>query len=268
MAEYSNPEKRLDYIDIDPFGSSVPYISYALKALRKDGVIAATSTDMAPLCGVHSKACYRHYGAKPLRTEYCHELAVRILCGFITVTAARVDLAVKILFCHSTDHYIRTYIQISKGAEKANKSISQLGFVYHCFKCLNRKFVFEPFPNLTATCNICGAKLNFAGPLWLGELHNKDTVKEIFDDLSMRKLGQRRRVWKILEKILGEIDAPPTYFVLTHLCDSLDIPTPQYSKVLKKIRSLGYSAVPTHFHSSGIKTDIPLEKFQTILKEE
>lgn len=265
LTEFSTPNQRFDYIDIDPFGSPVPYILYTLKALRKDGVLAATATDMAPLCGVHSKACFRHYGAKPLRTEYCHELAIRILYGFIAVTAARIDLAVKPLLCHSTDHYIRIYTQIFRGAEKADESLSKLGYVYHCFKCLNRKVDFETFPNKKMNCENCKAPMDFAGPLWLGELHDMEIVKEVIKEVSHRKkLGQKRRVEKILQKILGEIKAPPTYYVLNHFCDFLNVQTPPYLEVLRKIHTLGYRVIQTHFNPQGIKTDIPLERFRSI----
>lgn len=266
LAEFSNPKQRFDYIDIDPFGSPVPYIPYALKALRKDGVLAATATDMAPLCGVHSKACFRHYGVKPLRTEYCHELAVRILCSFIATTAAKSDLAVKPLLCHSTDHYIRVYIQIAKGAEKADESLNQLGYLYHCFKCLNRKTTLEPFPNIGITCENCGAQMDFAGPLWLGELHDLDTVKKVIREVSRREtLGQKKRIEKILQNILGEIKAPQTYYALSHFCDFVNVSTPPYLEVLKKIQAQGYKAASTHFNHLGIKTDIPVEKFRSLL---
>ncbi len=69
LSSYAAPRKRFDYVDIDPFGSPVPYIDSALRALRNGGLLALTATDMAPLCGVHAKACLRKYGGKPLRTE-------------------------------------------------------------------------------------------------------------------------------------------------------------------------------------------------------
>jgi len=70
----ASPKKRFDIIDIDPFGTPTPYLDSAFRALKNKGLIAVTATDLAPLCGVHSKACLRKYGGKPLRTEYCHEL--------------------------------------------------------------------------------------------------------------------------------------------------------------------------------------------------
>jgi len=100
------PHKRFDAIDVDPFGSPVPYLDSAVRALRNNGLLALTATDMAPLCGVHPKACIRKYGGKPLRTEYCHELAVRLLAGYLATTAAKYDISIHMLFSHSTGHYV------------------------------------------------------------------------------------------------------------------------------------------------------------------
>ncbi|RLI14071.1 hypothetical protein DRO41_06375, partial [Candidatus Bathyarchaeota archaeon] len=87
LSSYGAPRKRFDAIDIDPFGSPTPYIDSAVRALRSGGLLALTATDMAPLCGVYPKACIRKYGGKPLRTEYCHEIAVRLLAGCLATTA-------------------------------------------------------------------------------------------------------------------------------------------------------------------------------------
>ena len=75
----ASPKKRFDIVDVDPFGTPAPYLDSALRAIRNNGLLASTATDLAPLCGVHVKACIRKYGGRPLRTEYCHELAVRLL---------------------------------------------------------------------------------------------------------------------------------------------------------------------------------------------
>ncbi len=78
LSSNASPKKRFDIVDLDPFGTPVPYLDSAFRALKNKGLIAATATDLAPLCGVHAKACLRKYGGKPIRTEYCHEVAVRL----------------------------------------------------------------------------------------------------------------------------------------------------------------------------------------------
>src|SRR4030043_214024 len=115
------PRKRFDIINVDPFGSPVPYLDSAVRALRNKGVLAITATDLAPLCGVHVKACVRKYGGKPLRTEYCHELAVRLLAGCIATVAAKHDIGIRVVFTHNVEHYIRVYATMRYGAKKTDE---------------------------------------------------------------------------------------------------------------------------------------------------
>ncbi|MEM2119134.1 MAG: tRNA (guanine(10)-N(2))-dimethyltransferase, partial [Candidatus Bathyarchaeia archaeon] len=133
------PHKRFDVIDVDPFGSPVPYLDSAVRALRNHGLIALTATDMAPLCGVHPKACIRKYGGKPLRAEYCHELAIRLLAGCLATVAAKHEMGINPVFSHNAEHYIRLYATVEYGVKNADESLRSMGFVFHCFKCFHRE---------------------------------------------------------------------------------------------------------------------------------
>ena len=146
----ASPKKRFDIIDIDPFGTPAPYLDSAFRAIRNGGLVAATATDLAPLCGVHAKACVRKYGGKPMRTEYCHELAVRLLTGCAATLAAKHDVGVRVVFSHSSEHYIRVYLQIAYGAQKGDESVRNLGYILHCFNCLHRETAQRPL----AICNV------------------------------------------------------------------------------------------------------------------
>ena len=165
----ASPKKRFDIIDIDPFGTPVPYLDSAFRALKNKGLLAATATDLAPLCGVHAKACLRKYGGKPMRTEYCHELAVRLLAGCMVFLAAKHDIGIRILFSHSTDHYIRVYIKIAYGCQKADESLKNTGYILHCFSCMHREPVNQIFARNTQ-CPECNGKMEYAGPLWIGNI--------------------------------------------------------------------------------------------------
>jgi tRNA (guanine26-N2/guanine27-N2)-dimethyltransferase len=42
------PHRRFDIVDVDPFGSPVPYLDSAVRALRNKGLLAATATTRKP----------------------------------------------------------------------------------------------------------------------------------------------------------------------------------------------------------------------------
>ncbi len=264
---YGAPRKRFDAIDIDPFGSPVPYLDSAIRALRNGGLLALTATDMAPLCGVHPKACIRKYGGKPLRTEYCHELAVRLLAGCLATTAAKHDISTRIVFSHSTSHYIRIYAIIKYGAKKADESIKNMGYILHCFKCFHRETAKGLIVELSRNCGECGSRIEIAGPLWLGKIFDKqfcDFMEKEAEDMAFK---QEERIQKILTLIRNEAGAPITYYVLDRLCDRLALPVPSVKKVFEALRKAGFEAYLTHFNSKGIRADASATSMKELLRK-
>ena len=257
LSRYAAPRKRFDYIDVDPFGSPVPYLDAALRALRNGGLLALTATDMAPLCGVHPNACVRKYGGKPLRTEYCHELAVRLLVGCLTMMAAKHEIGIEVLFSHSTDHYIRVYAVVRYGARLADKSVRMMGYVLHCFSCFHRETSRGIISPLKQGCAECGAKLNVAGPLWLGRIADEIFCSLMKREADGRGLKQERRILKLISLVQGEAEAPATYYVVDKICDKLNLSVPPLTKVVDGVRRAGFQAALTHFNSRGVKTGAP-----------
>jgi tRNA (guanine26-N2/guanine27-N2)-dimethyltransferase len=260
------PKKRFDVVDIDPFGCPVPYLDSAVRALRNDGLLAITATDLAPLCGVHSKACLRKYGGKPLRTEYCHELAVRLLAGCATAIAARHEIGLRVLFSYFKDHYIRVYAQIGYGASKADATLENLGYILHCFNCFHRESTRHLF-GLTMKCPECGSKMDYAGPLWIGKIFDKQFSEAMLSENMRSMLKNSNAISKLLLTTSIEADAPLTYYVVDDLCDKLSLPVPPTEKVKGLLKSKGFLTVPTHFDSRGIRTDAPALIMQSSVKE-
>jgi tRNA (guanine26-N2/guanine27-N2)-dimethyltransferase len=264
LSQHAAPRRRFDYVDVDPFGSPAPYVDSAVRAVRDDGMIALTATDMAPLCGVHPRACVRKYGGRPLRTEYCHELAVRLLAGCLSTVAARHDVGVRVVFCHSTDHYIRLYATAEYGAQKADKSLREMGYIQHCFNCFHRETTKTL---LKRECPECHNKLNTAGPMWLGKIFDKEFINRMQKELSKKELKQEKRIGKLLFLAENEAEAQPTYYVIDKICDRYDLPAPSSDDVINQLRKADSTATFTHFHRRGIRTTASAAMMKKILEE-
>jgi len=267
LSEHGAPKTRFDVIDIDPFGTPIPHIDAAVQALRNNGLLATTATDMAPLCGVHTKACLRKYGGRPLRTEYCHELAVRFLAGALVTNAAKQDIGTRVLFSHCSDHYIRVYTQIAYGCQKADESLKHMGYVLHCFKCLHRETATNPFPDTATKCPECGARMDYAGPLWLGKIFDAEFTDALIKENMHTAFRNSGKITKLLKVIRGEADLPPTYFVLDKLSGKLRLPAPSTVAFFQALHDCGFNAAATHFNSRGIRTDAPAHVMSEILKK-
>ena len=260
----ASPKKRFDIIDIDPFGTPVPYLDSSFRALKNRGLIAVTATDLAPLCGVHSKACVRKYGGKPLRTEYCHELAVRLLAGCMADVAAQHDIGVRVVFSHSSDHYIRVYAQIGYGCQKADETLKNTGYILHCFSCMHREITHQPFRSFM--CPECGGKMDYAGPLWIGRIADLEFTDAIISENQNTAFENNTKINKLLTLIRNEANLPATYYVIDKLGGKLNLPSPSNQAFLKALKNEGYQAVPTHFNPRGIKTDAPALAMHNILR--
>lgn len=267
LSQHSAPHKRFDAIDIDPFGSPVPFLDSAIRALRNQGLLAVTATDMAPLCGVHPRACVRKYGGRPQRTEYCHELAVRLLAGSLATTAARSNMGMSMVFSHCSDHYVRVYAVIGYGAKTADEAIKNTGYVLHCFKCYHRETIHQhSLVQHGGKCPECSQKLSVAGPLWLGRILDKRFCEQMAKEAEGRALRLQNRILKILALARGEAEAPPTYYVIDRLCGALTMPVPPVKKVADALRRQGFLAVPTHFNPKALKSDASASKMKEVLR--
>jgi tRNA (guanine26-N2/guanine27-N2)-dimethyltransferase len=266
LSSSASPKKRFDIIDVDPFGTPVPYLDSAFRALKNNGLLAATATDLAPLCGVHAKACVRKYGGKPLRAEYCHELAVRLLAGCMASVAAKHDIGIHILFSHSTDHYIRVYAQIRYGCQKSDESLKNTGYILHCFSCLHRETAHQIFGKSTQ-CPECSAKMEYAGPLWIGSIIDPAFIEQLIKENQSTAFKNSAKITKLLTLTNNEAAAPAAYYVIDKLGGKLKLPAPSVQVVLTALKDGGFQAVPTHFNTRGIKTDAPALAMHKILRE-
>lgn len=264
LSAHSASHSRFDVVDIDPFGSPAPYLDSAVRAVSDGGLIALTATDMAPLCGVHPEACVRKYGGRPLRTEYCHEIAVRLLLGALVSAAGKHDIGIQSVFSHSTDHYVRAYAVIRRGSELANGSVATKGFILHCFHCFHRETARGIATFLPQICPECGKTLSIAGPLWLGPLYDRQFCSDMSDLSEGVQWRDKRRLQRILTMVLNESD-DPTYYVIDRMCDRLGIPTEPRGAVVRHLTNQGYPATPTHFNPHGIRTAAPARIVSTAI---
>lgn len=78
-----------DVVDLDPYGTAVPFLESAIQSIADGGLLAVTFTDMAVLCARTPHVTFYKYGGAPLSKPYCHEMALRIVLRMISEIANR-----------------------------------------------------------------------------------------------------------------------------------------------------------------------------------
>ncbi len=230
-----NNRYKYDYIDIDPFGTPVPYYSSVVKSISNRGVIAVTSTDTAPLCGTYKKVCQRRYSASPINNWCCHEIGLRILVGFCVREAARYDKGAKPLLSYYNGHHFRTYLQIREGAKRGNKALEKLD-----------NFYFDDL-GWYQEDDKKRDDLKRSGPLWSGKLFSKKVLKKLEP---VGKLDEELiSLWK------DECEMPPFFYDTNTLGSYFKIAPPSMKDFESKIKEAGFDISRTHFKPTGLKTN-------------
>jgi len=241
-------ENKFDYIDIDPFGSPVYFIDSAMRSICDDGIIACTATDTATLCGTYPKVCLRRYSAIPYHTSAMKETGLRILLGFICREAGKYDKGIKPIVSYSTDHYFRAYIQVINGTSRANDSMKN----YSIIKSNNL------FSLKNENVDI--------GPLWTGKLQNKKVLAEFRTILFKKQLNTKNELWRLLDLLEEEADAPIFFYTTDKLASLLKKSPPKMVTIFKNLQEKGYNVYRTHFSSTGFKTNAPKSEIEKVYK--
>ena len=241
-------DNKYDYIDIDPFGSPVYFIDSAIRSICNEGIIACTATDTAALCGTYPKVCLRRYGAISYHSIVMKEIGLRILLGLICREAGKYDKSIKPLVCYCTDHYFRIYVQILNGTGRANDSMKN-------FKIIKSKNLFSP---KNENIDI--------GPLWTGKLENKKIITELITMLFERKLNTKKELWKLLDLLEEEADAPNFFYTTDKMASLLKKSPPKMEVVFERLKQKGYIVYRTHFNSTGFKTNATISEIEKVYK--
>lgn len=265
-------EKRFDFVDIDPFGTPVPYLNAAIQSLNPRGaLLGVTATDMPALCGVYPHVALRKYGGISTRAPFVHELAVRLLLGRIYDMAALNDCAIAPLGILSSDHYIRVWIHVKANRIRANRQMTSMGRIRVCSKC----YAYDSMP-LSDSVDArfihgkerCEGKPSLAGPLWIGEFYDAKTLQEVQKLYDKEPSVYDKRVKVLLDTMTDEQEMVMYPYVDLHaLCDMYNLPSPKRDDVIDTLVGKGYRVVRTHFQPTAIRTDAPSREIVRVIEK-
>ncbi len=243
-------ESHFDVVDLDPFGTPIPFADAAVQGTRD--LLCVTATDTAPLCGAHFEPGVRRYSTVPRNTEYHAEMGLRVLVSALVRTAARYDVAAVPVLSHATKHYARAYLEFEHRAGAANDAIDDLGFVHHCQHCLRRESEWGLIAHPPDSCPNCGESIQTAGPIWLGPTTDsafaEATWEAVTDDMGT---GDEAR--DLLATLAAEL-AEPTHYDQHRLCKRWNVSAPSMDEFLAAIEAAGFETSRTHYGGTTFKT--------------
>ena len=255
FGSYSKKGKRGSIVDVDPFGSPTKYFDCAIRATMHGGMLSVTATDLQVLHGLSKRSCQRKYHGIPIKTEYSNEIAIRLILGCLEFVAGRLDIQIIPQFVQHDMHYYRAYLKILNKPEQKE----QLGYIIHCKSCGSRESVMKQ----EETCKICNSNLDIAGPLWVGQLFEKEFVMKMNE--TVPKLVVDKRCQKILEKCILESEMPATYYTLDEIASKMQKSPLKMKNMIKKLQDAGFVASPTSLNPNGFRTDCSIDEILKLL---
>ncbi len=244
-------EDLFDVVDLDPYGTPIPFADAAFANVRN--LVCVTATDTAPLCGAHFESGVRKYGAVPRNTDYHPEMGLRILLSALARTAARYDVGIDPVFSHATRHYVRTYLDLSHSATDGNRSIRRLGYLDHCEDCLHREHSEGLIADPWEVCPSCGSeRVLVAGPVWLGSVRDRGFVERVGEGIEA-EWGSAKRAHRLVDTLVDELDTP-THYDHHRLCKEWGRPAESMEEFLGSLREAGFAASRAHYHGTAFKT--------------
>lgn len=232
-----------DFVDIDPFGTPMPFLAGALRAARPGSGLGITATDTAVLGGTFPDACLRRYGARPLRCDQGSEIGLRILLGACARIAAEHGKSIDPILSFAAAHFFRTLLLV-------RNSTGDLAIGRVVRTSLGR---FEPGEDSSGRA---------IGPLWLGPLHRAPLVSRLAPSP-----WTGPEAFRLLATIQGEAGLPAFFLTTDELARRERCSAPKIDRFLDGLRQMGYRAARTHFHPRGVRTDAPYEDVLRAFRE-
>ncbi len=258
FSNHSKKGERGSIIDIDPFGSPAAFFDCGIRATMHGGILSTAATDLQVLNGLFQGACKRKYGGIPVRTEYGNEIAIRLVLGCLRIVAARLGVQVIPLFVESDMHYYRTYVKVLNRPDQQEN----IGYILHCKNCGHRKITLEQ----EQECELCKLKISIAGPLWIGNIFNKEFIQDML--LEIQNLEVDKVCEKTLHKCLAESEMSGTYFTLDEIASKMKSSPPKLENAISYLQKNNFVASVTSFSPTGFRTDAKINEimkiFQTI----
>ncbi|KIM49074.1 hypothetical protein M413DRAFT_438239 [Hebeloma cylindrosporum] len=278
MYHHREDKRRVDVVDLDPYGTAAPFIDAAVQCVNDGGLLCVTCTDLSVLATTnYPEKCFSNYGGVPLKAEYCHESALRLVLHAISTSASRYGRVIEPLLSLSIDFYVRIFVRIRTSPIEVKKLLNKNSIFYICTTCqshyeqplgkvvaktnetsgnTNYTFKTQAGPLVADKCPQCDSNLHVAGPMWSGPLHDPDFVGKVISHVEENKslYGTFSRMRGMLTVAKEEL---PNHFYFTpsKVASFFHCETPSLDDVASALLNAGHSVSRSHACPGSLKTD-------------
>ncbi len=285
------------WLDIDPFGSPVPFLDPGVQSAARRAVMEVTATDVAALVGSKRAAGLRRYGARIRLDGLAHDSGLRVLIATIARIAARHDRAVRTLMSIWDSHHLRVSLLVRRSATDANALEQHLGWRIaepadaevaasidaglHPFGPGTVDAPSQPHALLPLSHPVDRSDKRVSGPLWTGPLADPTILAEMTDqraealcaptEADLDTLADEagvteplhlrvRAVRRAVKGLAEEASLPPHsgLFLTDHIHHHIPVASPPSPiRVVEALREAGHSAAVARYGEPAFRTAAP-----------
>ncbi|GLB34920.1 putative tRNA methyltransferase [Lyophyllum shimeji] len=288
MYSHREEKNRVDVVDLDPYGTAAPFIDAAVQSVKDGGLLCVTCTDLSVLATTnYPEKCFSNYGGVPVKAEYCHEAALRIVLHTLSTSASRYGRYIEPLVSLSIDFYVRIFVRVKTAPLEVKKALTKTSAYYICSTCqsfyeqplgrviektqaagnTNYLFKIQNGPPVTDKCPECDSALHMAGPMWSGPLHDKDFVTKVLEHLEANedKYGTAVRMKGMLTVAQEELDVP-FYFTPAKIASFFHCTTPSLEDIASALLHAGHKISRSHACAGSLKTTATRQDVHSIFR--
>ncbi|KAI8998564.1 N2,N2-dimethylguanosine tRNA methyltransferase [Trametes punicea] len=276
MYNHRSERNRVDVVDLDPYGTAVPFIDAAVQCVNDGGLLCVTCTDLSVLATTnYPEKCFSNYGGAPVKAEYCHEAALRLVLHTLSTSAARYGRYVQPLLSLSIDFYVRLFVRVFTAPIEVKRAFSKTAVYYVCSGC--QSFYEQPLgrvteqvsakgnvtlhfkvhtgPPVPERCPECNSVFHVAGPMWSGPIHDKDFVSSVLSHVEANedKYGTSARMKGMLTVAKEELDTP-FYFTPSKIASHFHCVCPSLDETASALLHAGHKVSRSHACAGSLKT--------------
>ena len=279
------------WVDVDPFGSPMPFLDTAIQSLAKKAILEISATDTAALAGSSKTALMRRYGARINPDNLAHDSGLRVLMACIARTAAKHDRYAEPILSVWDSHHLRLSLKVRKSVEMANQLEKMLGWriagpnekevIASMRESLTPKSSTESLPMhcfLPLSYPVNREDKRVSGPLWIGPLGDSAAMASFTEEevISMCTTEhnpknpmnwderdfelERRKIIRSIKNIKNEAEIIEGEFLI--LTDDLASwrnvgSPPSPIKMIEIINEKGFKAGLSHYPKPSFRTNAP-----------
>ena len=156
----------------------------------------------------------------------------------------------------------------SRNSDLADNSLSELGYIMHCEKCLNRKVSKK----IIGKCDNCKNKFEYAGELWIGKMQTEELLLKMDKELGGKirdgkenigeSLASSLEMQKFIKLLILENNFGPTFYDLHVLAKKFKLIVRKTDDIMLSLKKLGFDSCKVHYVSTGIKTDAGISEMK------